>query len=235
MCGRYVPPEEAEYERLFQINPRAWPGWFDRAFNVAPTHRVPILRQGELGDIEQTGARWGLIPHWWNKPSLPSLTFNARSEEAATKPMWRQPLKSQRCLMPARGWFEWNENEPTRNERGRKCNQPYFIFANSSAVLAIAGLWSEWITPEGQPVMSCALMTKEAAPSIASIHHRMPIVLHQDQFADWMNPATGTEAVADMIANCRTDFVGYRVSTKVNSAANDGPELLEPLPEVAKR
>lgn len=210
------------------MNPRAWPGWFKRSFNVAPTHRVPIARS-EGGTLALSGARWGLIPHWWNKPALPSLSFNARSEEAAQKPMWRQSLKSQRCLMPAAGWYEWNENEPTKNERGRKCFQPYFIHADDKRAFAIAGLWSEWITPDGEPVLSCALMTKEAAPSIAYIHHRMPIVLHQDQFADWLNTATSSEAVKSIIAECRTDFTGYRVSTRVNSAANDGPELLEPL------
>lgn len=229
MCGRYVPPGEAEIEQLYQIDRRNWPGWIRQPFNTAPTHQVPVILQADDGAIELTGARWGLIPSWWKKPALPSLSFNARSEEAATKPMWRHSLKHQRCLMPARGWYEWNESEPARNERGRSCFQPYFIHQADSEVIAIAGLWSQWITPEGQPILSCALTTKAAAPSIASIHHRMPVVLHPQQFADWMNPDTSAEAVADVIANCRTDLIGYRVSTRVNSVANDGPELLQPL------
>lgn len=198
---------------------------------MAPTHRVHIVRWAGGGacHCELTGARGGLIPHWWNKPALPNLTFNARSEETTSKPMWRQSLKSQCCLMPASGWYEWNENEPTKNERGRKCFQPYFIHADDHHAVAIAGQWWEWITPDGEPLLSCALMTKDAAPSIADIHHRMPIVLRQDQFADWLNPATRSEMLKTINAECRTDFAGYRVSPRVNSAANDGPELLVPF------
>lgn len=229
MCGRYVPPDESAIERLWQVDRRNWPGWIRQPFNTAPTHEVPVILRASDGAYELDGARWGLIPTWWKKETLPSLSFNARSEEAAEKPMWRTSLKAQRCLMPAVGWFEWCETEPTKNEKGRKCFQPYYLHAENNEAFAIAGLWTEWISPEGTRRLTCALMTKEAAPSIANIHHRMPVVLHQDQFAAWIDTATDPASVEDMITYCRTDFTGHRVSTRVNSVANDGPELLEPL------
>jgi putative SOS response-associated peptidase YedK len=229
MCGRYVPPEEAAIERFWRIDRRNWPGWITPAFNVAPTTQVPIIVRAGDGATELIGARWGLVPNWWSKDTLPSLTFNARSEEAAQKPTWRQSLKSMRCLMPARGWYEWNENEQVKSESGRVVNQPYFIYCPQAEVIAFAGLWSIWQRPGAAPIVSCALLTRAAAPSIAAIHHRMPVVLDQDKQTAWLEPAASAPDVEAMIAGARQDFAGYAVSTKVNNARNNFPELLEKM------
>lgn len=229
MCGRYVPPDEAALDRFWQVNRRSWPGWIKPVFNIAPTMQVPIVLQADDGVYELAAARWGLIPSWWNKASLPSLSFNARSEEAAQKPMWRHSLQTQRCLMPALGWYEWNEHEQTRNERNRKVNQPYFIHATDGAPVAIAGLWSSWVSPDNSIIVSCALLTREAAPSISAIHHRMPVVLTPDDYARWMSVQTPDTDVRHMIAESRQDFEGYPVGVKVNNVRNDDPGLIEPL------
>lgn len=227
MCGRYVPPDEAAIERSWQIGRRNWPGWIKPAFNVAPTTIVPIIMRDAGATLVLAAARWGLIPHWWKKETPPTLTFNARSEEAAQKPTWRQSLRTMRCLMPARGWYEWNESEPVRNDSGRKVNQPYFVYSPGTDVIAFAGLWSMWERPGTAPLVSCALLSKEAAPRIAHIHHRMPVVLKPEQYDAWLDPATSASDVAELIATAKVDFEGYRVSTKVNSPRNDFPELLE--------
>jgi putative SOS response-associated peptidase YedK len=213
-------------ERFWRIDRRNWRAWIKPVFNLAPTTRVPILVRAEDGALELIGARWGLIPHWWKRVSPPSLTFNARSEEARQKPTWRQGLRSQRCLMPARGWYEWNENEQVRSESGKVVNQPYFLFSPNSQVMAFAGLWAVWQSPSG-PVVSCALLSKEAAPSIAAIHHRMPVVLSPEQYDTWLSPGASESDIDSVIANAREDLEGYRVSTRVNNARNDFPELLE--------
>lgn len=213
-------------ERFWKIDRKNWRAWVEPVFNLAPTSEVPILVRAEDGALELIGARWGLIPHWWKKPTPPSLTFNARSEEARQKPTWRQGLRAQRCLMPARGWYEWNEHEKVRNESGRLVNQPYFLFSPNSEVIAFAGVWAIWQSPSG-PVVSCALLSKEAAPGIAEIHHRMPVVLQPEQYDTWLSPEASEAEVDSAIANARQDFEGYRVSTRVNSARNDFPELLD--------
>ena len=229
MCGRYVSPSERSMEDYFHIGRHNWEGWVQR-FNVAPTTPVPIVYQpqGErMGDI----ARWGLVPHWWKQEKLPALTFNARSEEAARKPTWRDSLRQQRCLMPARGWYEWNENETVPTTRGRTSYQPYFFHDPNAEVLAIAGLWSLWQAPSGSTLLSCALLTREAdAEHLASIHHRMPVVLRPDQFDAWLAVDTAADTVAGLIAESRNDFVAHRVSTKVNNARNEAPELIEEYP-----
>ena len=112
MCGRYVLPDEDDLGEVGATSTQCEGGRVLPRFNVAPTTQVPIVVRAQAGARELRVARWGLIPDWWEKEKLPILTFNARSEEAAEKPMWKKSFRAQRCLMPARGWFEWNENEP---------------------------------------------------------------------------------------------------------------------------
>jgi putative SOS response-associated peptidase YedK len=220
MCGRYVTPEEAAMERYWHIGARNSGRWIRKVFNVAPTRQVPLVLLNEEGQQEVVSGRWGLIPHWWKQPKPPGRSFNARSEEAATKPMWREALRRQRCLMPAAGWYEWNEHEQVLNRAGKKVNQPYFHHAANDEVLAIAGLWSVWKGPEGQDVLSCALLTKGAAGPVSAIHHRMPVILAPEQFDLWLSPVATSEQVHGAIALSRKDFEAYPVTTDVGSIGN---------------
>lgn len=229
MCGRYVAPDEAAMERYWHIGARNSGRWIRRVFNVAPTMTVPIVLSDEDGTVEVVPARWGLIPGWWKSERPPSMTFNARSEEAAGKPMWRQSYRSHRCLMPAQGWYEWNEHEPARSPTRRKVNQPYYVHPTDDSILAIAALWSSWQGPDGQDVLSCALLTKEAATTIHPIHQRMPVVLAPEQFDLWLSANASAQDVSEAVANARQDFVGYPVSAEVNNTRNDYPELLQEL------
>jgi putative SOS response-associated peptidase YedK len=231
MCGRYVTPAIAAMEREWHVGRHNWLSWFLSAFNVSPASFVPIVIETEDGEHEILRARWGLIPHWWKDKTLPSRTFNARSEEAAQKPMWRSGLKSRRCLMPARGWYEWNEKESALTPSGKAGSQPYFIESPGRDVIAFAGLWAQWNRAEGDPVVSCAVLTRDAAASIAHIHHRMPIVLKPEHYGEWLDPKTSPERVQQIIEAAVTELTGYAVSTRVNNPRNQGPELIEPLRE----
>ena len=230
MCGRYVLPDDEAIGEYWAIACRSCFRSIAIRFNVAPTAPVPILVRRPNGALEPQVARWGLIPSWWQKETPPALTFNARSEEAAQKPVWRESLRTARCLMPARGWYEWNENQPVQNEQGRPANQPYFLFCPEAPVIAFAGLWSVWERPGAAPVVSCALLSKKAAPSIAGIHPRMPVVLKPEQEAPWLDPAASADDVARLIAGAREDLAGHPVSPRVNSVRHNSPELMEKAP-----
>ncbi|NCC05217.1 MAG: hypothetical protein EOM37_14555 [Proteobacteria bacterium] len=100
---RFALPDETLVASHLPVNRWNW-HWPVPRFNVAPTTRVPIVVKADDGLLELNGASHrGLISHWWKKDVPPSLTFNARSEEAAEKPTWRHSLRNQRCLMPVRG------------------------------------------------------------------------------------------------------------------------------------
>ena len=229
MCGRYASPDkEAIVERWPKIRCGCGSEWTP-SHNVAPTAQVPILVQARDGAWELRAVRWGLIPSWWNKNAPPAMTFNARSEDAAQKPTWRDSLLTARCLMPARGWYEWRRNELALDAAGREGPQPYFLFSPGEPVLAFAGIWSAWERPGAAPVRSCALLSRKAAAGISSIHPRMPAVLKPENHARWLDPATPPDMVQAMIADAQWRLEAYPVSTRVNDARNDGPELMDKI------
>ena len=228
MCGRYATPDEAALERYWTIDRRSGNPLPER-FNVAPSTLVPILFRAEDGALELSAARWGLIPAWWTQAKLPSATINARSEEVAVKPMWRQSYRRSRCLMPARGWYEWRALPGGESGGGGPGKQPCFIHATGSPVIAFAGLMARWQAPDGEAVLSCALLTRPAAPAIADIHDRMPVVLSPADHEEWLAAEQRPEVLGCLVTQAREDFRGYPVSTWVNDPRNDVPELLEDL------
>lgn len=214
MCGRYVSPGQASIERAWQIR-RSSGLDFPRRFNVQPTTDVPLLRL-DHGELQLAAARWGLIPHWWKQEKPPTFTINARLEEAAGKPMWRDPMRRSRCLLPAEGWYEWQALA------GGK--QPFLIRRSDGNPFCFAGLMSVW-----KDQLSCAILTKAAEGPVAGVHERMPVVLPDLAHEGWLDPGLeDATAFAHAHALVR-EFIHYPVSKRVNNARNEGPELLEPL------
>lgn len=213
MCGRYVSPDQASIERAWQIR-RSSGMDFVRRFNVQPTTEVPLLLL-DAGELALAAARWGLIPHWWKQDKPPTFTINARLEEAAGKPMWRDPMRRTRCLLPAEGWYEWQDLA------GGK--QPHYITRQDRKPFCFAGLMSVW-----KDQLSCAILTKAAEGPAAGIHDRMPVVFADEAFEGWLDPALKDATDFARAQAQSRDFVHYAVSKRVNNARNEGPELIEP-------
>lgn len=225
MCGRYVLPDADAVGEYWAIA-RGWTGgWFRPRYNVTPTARVPILAKGTAG-LELRGARWGLVPEWWKGAKAPARTFNARAEEAADKPAWRESYRRRRCLMPAMGWYEWSDGETVVDGRGRVAKRPYYVFGRDGGVLAFAGVWTRWASPGGGTVETCAMLTKPAAAGIAFIHGRMPVVLKAARQETWMDPAATAAELEEAVEDAREDFAAHPVGLRVNDLGNDDPELM---------
>ncbi|HEX5092205.1 MAG TPA: SOS response-associated peptidase [Burkholderiales bacterium] len=214
MCGRYVSPDQAAIERAWRIG-RINSNPFPRRFNVAPTMEVPVLLR-EDGVLALEGARWGLIPAWWKKDALPTHSINARLEEAAGKPLWRDPMRRSRCLLPAEGWYEWQALA------GGK--QPHHLRRADGRPFCFAGLIARW---QGQ--WTCALLTKAAEGPAAEVHDRMPVVLPDEAMQAWLDPALPDATQFAREHALARDFVHYPVSKRVNNARNEGADLVEPL------
>ena len=111
MCGRYrLSRRKQLVEEYFDCSSDE-PDWNPR-YNIAPTQPVPVIRQNPKEPIRELSLmKWGLVPHWAKDSSGASGMINARSETAATKPAFRDPLKFRRCLIPADGFYEWLRHE----------------------------------------------------------------------------------------------------------------------------
>jgi putative SOS response-associated peptidase YedK len=237
MCGRYVSPEEAAIERAFHLGRRSG-NPFKRKFNVFPTDTVPFLRLPANSDeLELAAGRWGLVPHWWKDAKLPRTNHMARLEEAAGKPMWRDAWARTRCLIPAEGWYEWQEVERTDPATGeiRRARQPYFVRRKDGGLFCFAGLASYWKDPRtGEPLRSCAVLTAAAAGSLAEIHGRAPVVLSESAHTAWLDRRLTDPARVKAVADARVPpdaFTHWKVRLLVNNTKLDGPELIEPLQE----
>ena len=141
MCGRSVSPDPSAIERAWHIG-RHNSNPFIRRFNVQPTTTAPFLkRHAESGEWELITGRWGFIPHWWKESKPPKFAFNARLEEAASNPMWREPLRHSRCLIPAEGWYEWRERQRTDPATGEieAYKQPHYIRRRDGSLFCFAG------------------------------------------------------------------------------------------------
>ncbi len=104
MCGRYrLSRRKQIIEEYFETAP--WDDDWDPRYNIAPTQRVPVIRQHPNERVRQISlVKWGLIPHWAKNASEAANTINARSETAAIKPAFRDPMRFRRCLIPADGF-----------------------------------------------------------------------------------------------------------------------------------
>ena len=178
------------------------------------------------GKRELAELRWGLIPGWAENPK-PGGFVNARVETVAEKPAFRQSFRRRRCLVPAGGFFEWKHV-------GRK-KQPYFFRKAGGGVLAYAGVWDTWNGPGG-PVETVAVLTVPANELVSPLHDRMPAVVTEDRFAAWLDPKESRPAklLPLLVPYPVEQMEKWAVSSRVNSAAEDEPALLLPVPEPTK-
>lgn len=228
MCDRYVSPDTSAMQSLFTDRPLSGLVHVLPRFNVAPKQNVPIILNERDGRTSLTMAQWGLIPATWEKHAQPPHNTHFMKSEILTNNTWKQIATSFRCLIPARGWYEWEGKRVVTN-RGYLANQPYYHHSSTDAVMAFAGIWSLWERNSGPPVLSCAILTRSAAPSILHVHHRMPVILDAKYFDAWLDSSTPIEVVKALTVASRHDVQCHPVNKHVNIEWNDYPELIQPM------
>lgn len=217
MCGRYAAFRSVEeIRRLFAtVNP---PPNFAPTWNMAPTRQAPVVRLHPAEAARHLDLlTWGLVPHWSKDAKAERKPINARSETAATSPLFRDALARRRCLVPVDAFYEWQAGE------GGKI--PTAIARADGSPMALAGLWEGWRGPDGTVLRTYTILTTTACPALAHLHERMPVVLEAADWPLWLGEAEGP--YRDLMRPSAAGFRTWQVSTKVNNVRNDGPELLE--------
>ncbi len=230
MCGRYALSASAE-DIALQFDAENKPDAFIPAqWNISPTQPILIVNgtnpSGEKREVSKV--LWGLVPSWSEDTSRASNAINARVESISDKPSFRSAFRKRRCIIPATGYFEW------ATELGQyKPKQPFYIYNEDNSLLAMAGIYEEWISPVTRnPLTSAAIITRESVGVIAPIHHRMPVLLPKDRWATWLSTDSLNESeVQEYLALLETPkpdagLVFRPVSSAVNNARNVGPELI---------
>lgn len=219
MCGRYrLSRRKQIIEEHFDT--AAWDDDWSPRFNLAPTQPVPVIRQHPKEPIRQLSLmRWGLIPNWArDASSIAPSTINARSETAATKPAFRDPLRLRRCLIPADGFYEWARKGTSK--------QPYCFEVKEGELFAFAGLWDGWKNAEGKWIKSCSILTTTPNAVTSAIHDRMPVILDPDHYDLWLDRGMqNLAAVSELLKPYDACLMRcYPVSTRINHVANDDEE-----------
>lgn len=219
MCGRYtLYAHEDDLASLFEVE--VYP--LTARFNIAPTQDVPVVRQRTDGSREMSAMRWGLVPHWVKDPAtFKANLFNARSESAAEKPSFRDAMRSARCLLPATGFYEW------QNIGGVK--RPSHVVRNDEQPMAFAGLWA--VNTRGrEPFASCTILTTRASEDVEKLHDRMPVILEPPSWGRWLDvDESAPERLEDLLVPASPGTLRtYEVSREVGNARIDKPELCEP-------
>jgi len=213
MCGRFTitHPNEALAALFAAVPGNDLPGGPN--FNVCPTNPVAVVT-AEGGTRRLRAMRWGFIPAWYKAPNDGPLIINARAETVATKPAFRDAVRTRRCIVPASGFYEWNTGD-----RGEKL--PWYFTRADGQPMALAGLWQRW-----RDMDTVAVVSTGAGPGMAGLHHREPVVLESADWPLWLGE-TGHGAAVLMKASAKGMLTQpVRVSTAVNSNRASGSELI---------
>ncbi|MFE6286469.1 SOS response-associated peptidase [Streptomyces sp. NPDC057877] len=242
MCGRYVSTRSPEdLTRLFHVTEWQPTETVAPSWNVAPTDDVyAVLERTPRGADEASvrrelrPLRWGLVPSWAKDPRVGARMINARVETVHEKPAFRRAFARHRCLLPADGFYEWEQVKDRTSGKTRK--QPYFVHTTDGQIMALAGLYEYWHDPgvkrDDDPaawLMTCTIITTEATDAAGRIHPRMPLALTPDHYGAWLDPhhqdPDDLRALLTQPADGNLD--ARPVSMAVNNVRNNGPELLE--------
>lgn len=221
MCGRYtLISGKAKLITRFGVAGKP-AGEIKPNYNIAPGQTMPVItNSGEGNQLELM--RWGLIPVWAKDMSIGYKMINARAETLADKPTWKRPFKSQRCLVPASGFYEW--------QKSGKEKTPYYIHLKDQELFAFAGLYDSWTDHStGEVIHSYSIITTNPNPLMRPIHDRMPAILDKSKENDWLNPDANEDVgfLEDLLTQYKaSDMEAYTVSSDVNSAKHNTAELI---------
>lgn len=219
MCARYTLRANAgTLMDLFWTE--MWPDMeeYEFKYNIPPTEPV-VTVSGSPRNARWM--RWGLVPSFVDKPGTGPVMLNARSETLNERASFRRLIKNGRCLVPADGFFEWQETGP-------KTKQPYLFEVDGGEVFAFAGLWDTWRDKEGNVLESCTILTCEPNEFMADIHDRMPVILSRDDYAAWLDPEAD---ITPLLVPFESERMSCRpVNPKMGNSKFQGPQAIEPEP-----
>ncbi|MEO0775871.1 MAG: SOS response-associated peptidase [Bacteroidota bacterium] len=219
MCGRFsLATSRRDIKEQLGVD---HPNPLELRFNIAPTQAAYVITNEAPRQLQQLN--WGLVPHWSKEGKNAGKLINARSETIATKASFRQPIRQRRCLVLADSFYEW------RGSAGQKI--PHRILRKDRGLFTFAGIWDRWT--DGQHRMDTfSIITTEANEEVRPLHHRMPVMLLEPAARRrWLTDLPLEAHLAQLHPPSPGHLEYYRVSTQLNSVANDSATLHQKVVE----
>jgi putative SOS response-associated peptidase YedK len=217
---------EERYGVDFPGKYRYEPSYYYHAFGLP---EMPAVCSGNPGSVSMLG--WGLIPEWVRSvedaEEIRFKTFNARAESINIKPSFSSSFNSKRCLIPVRGFFEW--------QHAGKEKIPWYIYLPDNQIITIAGLYSEWThTGTGKILSTFSIITTEANELMAEVHNsgkRMPAILERDDEKKWIDISVSPDVAMGLLKPYPSDRLkAHTISPLIsNKGVNrNTPEVIRP-------
>ena len=182
MSSRYTLFQIDQLRDRFSLDDSPSAG-LKKRYNIAPGQTAPVIvEHNRKPKLEMM--KWGFVP--LNAKDANSIfrykTYNARSESIFDKATWKDAIRSRRCLVPTNGFYEWFSATPTGK-------QPFFIRPKDQGLFALAGIYSSWLDPDGVEWGTYSIITTTPNKEMQTIHDRMPVILHPNDEALWLDPS----------------------------------------------
>lgn len=194
MCGRYYVDDETarEIERIIRIADEKVKNMPQasvklQAKDIHPTDMAPVLvaSKDRIGCKMQ---RWGFPGFGGDR-----IIFNARSESALDKKMFKESVEHRRIVVPATHFFEWNRNK-----------EKYIFTREDQSILFMAGIYSRFKDED-----RFVILTTQANASMKPVHDRMPLILEENEIEPWIFSGQKSKDILNKVPcllNRRTEF-----------------------------
>jgi putative SOS response-associated peptidase YedK len=228
MCGRYGRRSDKQrIAEAFHLGKLPPDFILSESFNVAPQTFQPVIRLDRDGDRELVMMKWGLVPYWAKDTKVGYSTINARAENVATAPLFREAFQRRHCLVPADFFYEWQKLDPKGKEK-----QAWAIGRIDTQPMAFAGLWETWKDKTtGTPLQSFTIITTDPNAVMEPLHDRMPVIVPREDYDRWLHPDPTHPATDLLRPHDSEQMTAWKVSNDVGNVRNDSAELCEPWQE----
>jgi putative SOS response-associated peptidase YedK len=217
---------ENRYGATFLDPDKYRPSYYYHAFGLPD---LPAICSGKPNKIQML--KWGLIPSWVrsidNANEIRYRTFNARAESIAKKPSFSGAFSSRRCLIPVKGFFEW------QHVNNKKI--PWYVHRADDEIISIAGLWDEWIESNtGEIYNTFSIVTCDANDLMAIVHNskkRMPVILEKSTEDEWLDLTISQNEALQLLKPCPSELlVAYTISDLINKKTSErnSSEVIKP-------
>ena len=211
MCGRFTSYKNLnKLKNIFNITNSDFN--ITQSYNISPGQNVNIILSYKLENY-LLESNWGytfINSNTQNK----QIVINSRIETINSKLLFKDSFLKRKCIIPANGYFEWNQKE------GEK--KPYFVQLRDGELIYFAGVWrKEKYNDDKRRVFS--IITKAANKKINEIHHRMPVVLNTNNAQDYLE-TKDNNLIFDKFEDVDLNF--SEVSKYVNNPKNNDEKCI---------
>ena len=191
-------------------------------YNVSPVQPAPVIIKNN-DKTELRMMNWGLVPQGAKDANsvFRYKTFNTKSENVFSKPVWETAVRQQRCIIPVNGFYMIRADN----------KDVYYFSSADESLLGLAGMYTTWTDPNGVEQQTYTLLTIESNKAMPLPFKRMPVILHGDDEAKWLDSTVQDfSSLVGIMRPYEGSTLAYRrVSGDVTSAKIDAPHLIDPV------